>query len=95
MLEQRNRRMKMMAGKGLTSKEGWQRLARSVDTVEDVLKHGMELLNMKEDDPYAMKHTPLEKEIIKWRAVLRESKMLQSTNRFVTIFRWVDFGVLS
>ena len=67
MLEQRNRRMKMMTGAGLTSKEDWQRLARSVDTVEDVLKHGNELLNMK-DDPYSMKHTPLEKESIKWRA---------------------------
>ena len=70
MLEQRVRQMKMISPKGIMNKEMWQRVARNIDNVDNIVQNGMNLLSMKENDPYSVRSIPSEKEIIRWRAVL-------------------------
>ena len=77
MLEQRVKRMKMIAPKGATSTEMWTRVARNVDRVDKIVQNGMRLLHLRDNDEYAMRTTSVEREMIKWRAVLRESKYLE------------------
>ena len=72
--------MKIVSPKGIMSKEMWQRVARNID---NIVQNGMNLLSMKENDPYSVLSIPSEKEIIRWRAVLRQSKFLQCNNDMV------------
>ena len=83
MLEQRVKRMKMLSPKGVMSTEMWERVSGNVDSVGKIVKNGMSLLNLREDDQYAVRFTPIEKEIVKWCAHLRQSQYLYTDSRFV------------
>lgn len=63
--------------------EMWERVARNVDPVGKIVENGMSLLNLREDDQYAIRFTPIEKELIKWIAHLRFSEYLLVESKLV------------
>ena len=84
LLEQKVKRMKMISPKGSTASSMWQRVARNVDQVGSIVEHGMGLLQINESDEYRVRHSCIDKEVVKWRAVLRNSKYLYVASDFVT-----------
>ena len=80
-LEERVKTMKKLSPKGKMDKQMWQRVARGMDEVNGVIQHGQSLLHMKDD--HAARITPIENEVVKWRALLRNSKYLSSNRRRV------------
>ena len=80
---ERVKRMKMIAPKGKMSTEMWQRVARNVDSVDAIVKNGMSLLGIREDDQYDIRFTPIEKEVILWRAHLRYRNYLYTNSNSV------------
>ena len=48
MLEQRVKRMKMVAPKGVMTKEMWQRVTRNIDSIDQIVKNGMSLSHIRE-----------------------------------------------
>ena len=83
LLEQRVKRMKMIAPKGAMSTEMWERVARNVDPVGAIVKNGMSLLNVRENDQYSIRFTPIQKELVKWMAQLRYTGYLHTQSDFV------------
>ena len=73
-----------MAPKGVTSTEMWQKVARNFDKVNNIVTNGFDLLKLRESDEYSVRFTHIEKEIVRWRAILRDSKYLENNSKFVT-----------
>ena len=67
--------MKRLAPKGKKDEKIWLRVARGMDEVDKVVRHGKELIGIDHEE--ATRTTPLENEIIKWRAHLRKSEYLE------------------
>ena len=82
-LEEIVRVMKRLSPKGKMSREMWLRVARGMDDVNAVVSHGKALLNL-EQDGNRPRTTPLEKEIVLWRAHLRNSGYLKSSSSYIS-----------
>ena len=65
----------MMAPKGVVDKNTWQRISRSVDYVDQLYESLSKELNLKDDT--ASRITPIGKEVLEWRAILRRSEFLE------------------
>ena len=75
-LENKIKRHKMIAPKGITSNETWRTISRGLDEIEKVQVNTNKMLEDYEDEHY--KDTDLYNEIVTWRALLRSSEMLNS-----------------
>ena len=77
--------LKRIAPKGNVSSETWQKIARSHNKAKSILDHAMNLLNFT--DYKRGRNVNIDKEIVKWWALLRHSKCLKSTsNSLVGIY---------
>jgi hypothetical protein len=76
-LEERVKTMKKLSPKGKMDEKMWQRVARGMDDVDQVIQHGQSLLHMDNQD--GIRITSIENEVVKWRAVLRNSEYLRQT----------------
>ena len=77
--------MKRIAPKGNVTSETWQTIARSHDKVKSIVDHAMNLLNFTNYE--RGRNINIDKEIIKWWALLRHSKYLKNTgNSLVGIY---------
>ena len=84
-LEENVKSLKRIAPKGNDCSETWQKIARSHDKVKSIVDHAMNLLNFT--DYERGRNVNIDKEIIKWWALLRHSKYLKSTgNSLVGIY---------
>ena len=80
-LEERVKMMKRLSPKGKKDEKMWLKVARGMDEVDKVIHHGKSLLHM--DNEEEIRLTPLENEIVKWRAQLRHSQYLENRSCFV------------
>ena len=71
--------MKRLSPKGKMHEEMWRHVARGMDGVGKVIEHCKELLHMQNDE--ATRITHIDSEIVKFRAVLRCSGMLQGIDK--------------
>ena len=74
-LENKIKRLKMIAPKGRISNSTWQTLCRGIDKIERVYENAAEILQI--DDGEKHQEIDLYDEIVSWRAVLRSSHMLE------------------
>ena len=77
-LEERVKMMKRLSPKGKMDRKMWQWVARGMDNVDKAIKHSKGLLHMENEE--ATQITPIENEIDKWCAILRESGYLFTHN---------------
>ena len=73
-LEERVKMMKRLSPKGKMDRKMWQRVARGMDDVDKVIKHGRELLHMPNEE--ASRIIVIENEVVKWHASLQNSGYL-------------------
>ena len=81
-LEEKIRSMKRMSPKGVVSSEMWTRVARSINKVDTMVERGTQLLNYRNENQ--SRFTDISKEIVEWRAHLRNSNYLRH-NQMVNI----------
>ena len=82
-LEQKIKRQKLLAPKGIVSKKTWQRISRSLDSVDLICKNTSSILGTSEEA--RSRTTILNDETLEWRAVLRKSGFLvDEQSKFVT-----------
>ena len=74
-LEEKIKSMKRMSPKGVVSSEMWTRVARSIDKVDAMVERGVQLLNYRDENQ--SRFTDISKEIVEWRAYLRNSNYLK------------------
>ena len=77
-LEEKIERHKMIALKGSISKDTWKRISRSIDDIETIYVSVSKKLCLESDETY--RDIDLYHEIVKWRAVLRSSQLLENPN---------------
>ena len=78
MLEQKVKRQKMLAPKGVVKKETWKCVSRSVDDVNVVCKNAFQFLQIS--DNTRSRSILLSPEIKEWTAILRDSEYLFQEN---------------
>ena len=81
-LEEKVKMVKELSPKGKIDKGMWQRVARGIDETDKVIQHGKDLLKMQQHDSNRV--TPIETEIVKWRAYLRNSSYLKCSTKFIS-----------
>ena len=74
-LEENVKSLKRIAPKGNVSSETWQKIARSHDKVKSIVDHTMNLLSF--NDCERGRNVNIDREIIKWRTLLRHSRHLK------------------
>ena len=68
------KRQKMLASKGVDSQKMWRDVSRSLDSITDITSTINEKLNIHDID--GERNTNVDREISKWRALLRHSNYL-------------------
>ena len=76
-LENKIRRHKMVAPKGIVTNSTWRTISRGLDKIEKVQENAETILGINKSTRYT--DTELYNEIVSWRAVLRSSGMLQGS----------------
>ena len=66
----------MLAPKGIVEKGTWQRISRSVDTVDAIHSNVSKMLVLKDYSP--TRNILISNELLEWRALLRHSKYLEN-----------------
>ena len=74
-LENKIKRHKMVAPKGIINNNIWRTISRGLDKIEKIQHHGEQMVGAGNSNRYT--DTELYHEIVTWRAVLRSSGMLQ------------------
>ena len=77
-LEEKIKRHKIIAPKGSISKETWKIISKSIDDIESIYVSVKKMLGLESDETY--RDIGLYHEIVKWRAVLRSSQLLENPN---------------
>ena len=78
-LENKIKRLKLIAPKGRITNGMWRMLCRGLDDIEEVYNNASESLSLGDGETY--KDTDLYNEIVSWRSVLRLSEMLSGTEQ--------------
>ena len=84
-LEEKVRTMKRLSPKGQMDKKMWQRVARGMDNVNKAIEHCKNLLQI--DNSEATRLTPVDNEIVKYRAKLRSLRYFNNPDDY---FRNMD-----
>ena len=79
-LEERVRTMKRLSPKGKMDKTMWKRVARGMDNVNKAVAHCKHLLKIDNDE--ATRMTPVDSEIVKYRAKLRSLKYFSNEDDY-------------
>ena len=84
-MENRIKHIKSITPKGKKHFGMWRRTIRATPTVSKVLQHGNKMLKI-DDDNGTIRTPRSEREIIKWRGLLRNTKYLSVTTPYVQSF---------
>ena len=79
-LEEKVRTMKRLSPKGQMDKKMWQRVARGMDNVNKAIEHCRNLLKI--DNAEATRLTPVDNEIVKYRAKLRSLRYFNNPDDY-------------